>query len=173
MRSHFIKLKYSLIYQAHNIPNDMNNHKIAEVLNDLVQINTDRIAVYENAHTKIEEGYKSLEPLFNRMIDESKEYVNALISEISKLDVRVVKSAPASGKIYRSWADVKATLTGGDERPTLNTCETLENATQLAYEDALDEEGLSAEIHSLISKQKAALLGAHGHIKQLLEIASY
>ena len=80
----------------------MNNHKIAEVLNDLVQINTDRIAVYENALTKIEEVYKSLEPLFNRMIKESKEYVNALISEISKLDGRVVKSAPASGKIYRS-----------------------------------------------------------------------
>lgn len=150
----------------------MNPDNIAEILNDLVQINNDRIANYENAISQLEAGYDNLTELFGKMIEESKGYNAELTKEIDKLHEDVAKGTSGAGKIHRTWMDFKAILTGGDARPILNTCETLESAVQRAYEEALEEEGLTAELHLLLTKQKAGLLNSHSHIKQLLEIAT-
>ena len=150
----------------------MDKHNVAAVLNDLIQINNDRIAGYEDAILKLERGYDNLEELFREMIVESKDYNIALSEEINRLDESVATGTSGAGKLYRAWLDVKAMFTGGEAKPILNTCETIESATQTAYEDALGEEGLTAEVHKLISQQKASLLDAHNKIKQLIEVAA-
>ena len=150
----------------------MNSEKITEILNDLVQINIDRIAGYEVALADLDEGYDNLSELFTKMIAESKAFNQQFASEILHLDETVATGTSAAGKLYRTWMDVKALLTSGDIKTILTDCEAIESAIQRAYEEALDEEGLTAHLHSIISTQKAALLGSHHKIKHLLNIAS-
>lgn len=149
----------------------MNSKNIAEMLNDLVQINNDRIAVYTDAITQLEEGYDNLRELFKRMIDESKIYNNELTTEIGRLNEPVAEGTSGAGKLYRAWMDVKVFISGGSVNPILEACEAMENATQKTYEEMLDQEGLSGEVHILISKQKSLLLESHAQIKQLIQLA--
>ena len=116
-----------------------------DILNDLVLINNDRIAGYEKAIDELKSGDHASENLdltllFERMIDESREYRNALGQEVQVLGGEMAKGTMTSGKIFRAWMDVKALFTGKDRHAILASCETGEDAAQIAYAAALKEE---------------------------------
>lgn len=139
----------------------------AEVLNDLIQINNDRVAGYEKAIEELKPEDSDLKSLFVKMIGESHTHKMALATEVQALGEEIETGTTNLGKIYRAWMDVKAVFTGRDRKTVLNNCETGEDAAQRAYKMALDEEGLSAHLNQLITEQKAALRISHDEIKAL------
>jgi uncharacterized protein (TIGR02284 family) len=139
----------------------------AEILNDLVLINNDRIEGYEKARKELTEEDADLKSLFLSMIDESHKHKMALAQEIEVLGGEVESGTTNSGKIYRGWMDVKALFTGHDRKTVLNNCEFGEDAAQNAYKMALEEEDLPANLRDLVAEQKAALRVSHDEIKRL------
>lgn len=139
----------------------------AEVLNDLIQINNDRIAGYEKAIEELKSEDADLKSLFVRMIGESHKLKMALATEVQALGEDADEGTTNSGKIYRAWMDVKAAFTGHDRKTVLNNCEFGEDAAQKAYKMALAEEDLSADLRSLITEQKSQLRISHDEIKAL------
>jgi len=139
----------------------------AEILNDLIQINNDRVAGYEKAIEELKSEDADLKNLFVKMIGESHTYKMALATEVQALGEEIETGTTNSGKIYRAWMDVKAIFTGHDRKTVLNNCEFGEDAAQKAYKMALAEEGISAELRSLITEQKAQLRVSHDEIKAL------
>lgn len=144
-----------------------NNNASAEILNDLVEINNDRIQGYEKAIANLEDGNHDLKTLFLSMIAESKKYKMALSSELNVLKADTHQGTTTSGKIYRAWMDVKAALTGHDRKAVLENCEGGEDAAQKAYKDAANDENLAAHLKQLVLEQKASLKKSHDKIKQL------
>ena len=144
-----------------------NNQKVAEVLNDLIQINNDRIDGYERGIKELKDGDSDLKDLFVSYIDQSRNLRNALGTEVQGLGVDMEKGTTASGKIYRAWMDVKALFTGNDRQTVLNNCEYGEDAAQKAYRSALETDGLPAYIFALINRQKDELKRAHDEVKAL------
>jgi len=140
------------------------------VLNDLVEINNDRIVGYERAIKELKDSDSDLKVLFTGMIAESQTYKTALASEISALGEKVDNGTTNSGKIYRAWMDVKSVFTGNDRKTVLENCEFGEDAAQKAYKMALESESLPANIRELISSQKAALKQSHDKIKSLRDM---
>ena len=138
-----------------------------EILNDLIQINNDRIAGYEKALKELQPEDSDLKALFVKMIGESHKYKMTLATEVQTLGAEVESGTTNSGKIYRAWMDVKAIFTGHDRKTILNNCEFGEDAAQKAYKMALDEEDLSANLRSIITEQKAALRTSHDEVKAL------
>ncbi|MEO5562348.1 MAG: PA2169 family four-helix-bundle protein [Chitinophagaceae bacterium] len=144
------------------------NEKTYEVLNDLIQINNDRIVGYEKAakETAAEDG--DLRSLFLNMGSESRRYVNELSKYVSQAGKEPADGTTASGKIYRAWMDVKATFTGKDRKAILASCEFGEDAAQKAYEEALKTDAeLPTEIRQLITEQKSNLRKSHDKVKRL------
>jgi len=139
----------------------------AEVLNDLIQINNDRIEGYEKARQELKDEDTDLKSLFLNMIDQSHKYKMALATEVTALGEEIETGTTNSGKIYRAWMDVKAIFTGHDRKTVLNNCEFGEDAAQNAYKMALEEEDLPSNIRELISDQKASLRTSHDEIKRL------
>ena len=139
----------------------------AEVLNDLILINNDRIEGYERGRKELKDGDADLKSLFLNMIGESQKYKMALATEVSALGEDIETGTTNSGKIYRVWMDVKAMFTGNDRQTVLNNCEFGEDAAQNAYKMALEEEDLPSNIRELISDQKASLRTSHDEIKRL------
>ncbi len=139
----------------------------AEILNDLVQINNDRVAGYEKAIAELKFEDADLKTLFVKMIGESHKHKMALATEVQGLGEEIETGTTGSGKIYRAWMDVKAVFTGHDRKTVLNNCEFGEDAAQKAYKMALEEDALSADLRSLITEQKAALRISHDEIKAL------
>jgi uncharacterized protein (TIGR02284 family) len=144
-----------------------NTKETIEVLNDLIQINNDRITGYEKAikETKVED--EDLKILFATMIAESHRNKIALATEIQTMGAEVENGTTTSGKIYRAWMDVKAVFTGHDRHTVLANCEAGEDAAKRAYRTALEHEALPAYIRELLVQQEGALLASHDEIKSL------
>ncbi|GEO07762.1 PA2169 family four-helix-bundle protein [Segetibacter aerophilus] len=139
------------------------------ILNDLIEINNDRIIGYEKAIQELKDGDDELKVLFATMIDESRQVRMALGTEVQALggEMESGTSTTNSGKIYKAWMDVKAVFSGHDRKTVLNNCEFGEDAAQKAYDAALLSEDLPAYLREMVSKQKHILKRSHDEIKSL------
>ena len=144
-----------------------NTKETIEVLNDLIQINNDRITGYEKAIRETKAEDEDLKILFATMIAESHRNKIALATEVQTMGAEVENGTTTSGKIYRAWMDVKAVFTGHDRHTVLANCEAGEDAAKKAYRTALEHESLPAYIRELLVQQEGALLASHDEIKSL------
>tara|TARA_R110002020_G_scaffold457926_2_gene675024 strand:- start:447 stop:902 length:456 start_codon:yes stop_codon:yes gene_type:complete len=143
------------------------SNEAAEILNDLVQINNDRIEGYQKAIENLKNEDSDLKPLFVSLIGESQQYKLSLSNELNLLNADTEEGATTSGALYRAWMDVKAVFTGHDRKSILENCEFGEDAAQKAYKDAGKDENLPANLRALVLDQKAKLKQSHDKIKQL------
>ena len=144
------------------------NEKTAEVLNDLVEINNDRIRGYERAAKETDVKDADLRALFDDMAAQSRRQVSQLSQHVQRKGEQPAEGTTFRGKIYRAWMDVKATFTGKDRKAILASCEFGEDAAQRAYDQALKSDAeLSTEVRQLIMDQKTSLKKSHDRIKAL------
>ncbi len=138
-----------------------------QILNDLIEINNDRITGYERALKELKTEDEDLKTLFEVFIDESRKIKMALGTEVQVLGGDMNAGTTNSGKIYRAWMDVKAVFTGKDRHTVLSNCEFGEDAAQKAYTSALQSGDLPAYLAELIAEQQKTLKSAHDEIKNL------
>lgn len=143
------------------------NEKSAEILNDLVEINNDRIEGYEKAIDELKDHDNDLKAIFLDMINKSRSYKMALSTELNVLGSETETDTTTSGKIYRAWMDIKVAFTGHDRKSILSSCEFGEDAAQTAYKMALEDENLTGHLRSMVYEQKHSLKLAHDQIKAL------
>ena len=141
--------------------------KTTMILNDLVEINNDRIVGYRKAKDELKEGNADLAALFDDMIAQSMRLKSALAAEIAASGEEVAEGTTNSGKIYRAWMDLKAVFSGDNRQTVLNNCEFGEDAAQKAYKMALKEDDLSANVQALLVNQQSDLKVSHDKIKAL------
>ncbi|RYE53912.1 MAG: PA2169 family four-helix-bundle protein [Sphingobacteriales bacterium] len=143
------------------------NNEVIEVLNDLIQINNDRVTGYDKATKELSAADVDLKAIFSQMSAESRKYTTELAAEVGRLGGEPTTSTTASGKIYRAWMDVKAVFTGKDRHAVLESCEFGEDAAQTAYNDALKSDAvMDTELRQLITNQKSSLKTSHDTIKK-------
>jgi len=151
-----------------------NNNELIEILNDLVQINTDRTKGFENALKQLQEEEvkeevveADLRNLFLSYIDQSRQFKMQLAKEVEVLGADIETDTSTSGKIHRAWIDLKTTFTGHSKHSILEECEFGEDAILKAYDSALEDEHLPAYIRDILNDQLAELTEAHDEIKAL------
>lgn len=143
------------------------NDKLVNVLNDLIQINNDRVNGYEKAAEETKDRDLDLQAIFRKMANDSRGYVAELSREVARLGGNPDTGSTNSGKLYRVWMDVKTLFTGKDRQAILESCEFGEDAAQKAYKDALASDAeISAETRKLITDQQASLKTSHDLIKK-------
>lgn len=142
-----------------------------DILNDLVQINNDRIAGYERALKETTDENADLKKIFTKCIANSHQCKMELGTEIQALGEDMDTDSTTSGKIYRAWMDVKAVFTGHSRKTILQNCEAAEDATQRAYKEALEDDELPAFLRETITSQKMRLRAAHDEIKAMRDTA--
>jgi len=149
----------------------MENEKAIDILNDLLRINNDRVVGYEKAREELKEEDADLGSLFQRYVTESRQYAQELTQEIDRLGGEPAEGTTNSGKVYRVWMDLKATVTGHDRKTVLNNAEFGEDAAQKAYDTALNADvNYDPSLRDLIVRQKAALKVGHDEVKRLRDV---
>lgn len=144
---------------------DFSNEDSVDVLNNLLEINNDRIEGYNHASKETDES--DLKKLFSRFAETSNDFKEVLTAEIQKLGGTPVEGTRTSGKLFRAWMDIKASLTNKDRKGILNSCEFGEDVAVKNYEDALKNNNLESHIYQLINKQYAIIKAEYGKIKKL------
>ncbi|HSN60735.1 MAG TPA: PA2169 family four-helix-bundle protein [Ferruginibacter sp.] len=148
-----------------------NNENLTETLNDLVRINNDRVTGYDKAADQAKDIDIDLQAIFAKMASESHGYIRELDEAIVNLGGQPSRDSTFSGKIYRTWMDVKNTFTGSDRTSILASCEFGEDAAQTAYNDALETDAeMDATTRQLIMDQKNSLKNSHDIIKKYRDL---
>jgi uncharacterized protein (TIGR02284 family) len=142
--------------------------KSIEVLNDLIEINNDRIDGFDRASKELGESDSDLKALFSKFASDSRRNVQELTTAVSEAGGDVETGNTALGTIHRAWLDVRATFSGHDRKSILEECERGEDAIKKAYRDALTEDnGLSTQYSQLLVQQQQVINEGHDKIKAL------
>ena len=145
----------------------MENEKRIDVLNQLIEINNDRVEGYETASKETDAA--DLKSLFADLQSTSHNNLAALRSEVNRLGGTPEEGTRVTGKFFRAWMDVKAALTGNDRQTILNSCEFGEDKALETYENVLADDAsvLSSEQLAIVSEQQSKLRADHDRVKAL------
>ncbi len=146
--------------------------ELKEVLNDLIEINNDRVAGFNNAQKNLETADIDLKALFESLSADSRENVIQLASAVGALGAQAETGTSGAGALHRAWIDVKATFTGHDRHSVLAECERGEDAIKSAYQKALGENNLPGDVRSLLLKQQDKVVAGHNKIKALRDVTA-
>jgi uncharacterized protein (TIGR02284 family) len=139
----------------------------ANVLDDLIKINNDRIEGYEKALKDIKPEDADLRMIFLNAIDQSRKIKMTLGTELETLGGDIPAGTWGSGAIHRAWLELKATFTGHNRHSILASCEFGEDAIQKSYESALNSEKLPEYLATTVLEEKTELKSVHDQIKAL------
>ena len=147
------------------------NEKLIEVLNDLIEINNDRVQGYEKATQETKNLDIDLQAIFHSLANDSRKYGAELTQEVNKLGGVASIDTTTRGMIYRTWMDIKSTFVSNERQSVLESCEFGEDAAQKAYSSALASDAeMSAEVRKLIVDQQDTLKIAHNLIKKYRDL---
>jgi uncharacterized protein (TIGR02284 family) len=148
------------------------DEKTTKHLRKLIVINNDRVQGYEDATKHAEDG--DLKTLFQKYVTQSKKFAKELEMMVPDLseDMPDSDETKVSGKIYRTWMEIKDNLAPNNRKAVLSSCEFGEDAAKAQYDRVLeDSEEVSAEALDLIRRQRAELQAAHDNIKAMRDSA--
>ncbi len=145
----------------------MENKKIIDALNTLVEINNDRIEGYEKASKETDET--DLKEMFGSLASTSIACKLELVSEVKQLGGKPEEGTRTSGKFFRAWMDVKAALTGRDRKAILSSCEFGEDAAVNTYKKVLEDNSDELLDHhiSMIDAQYSMIKSDHDTVRNL------
>ena len=144
------------------------------VLNDLIEINNDRVAGFNKVTADIDDANVDLKELFREFADQSRQYAEELAALVGNSgDTDVETGTSASGKLHRTWIDVKSLFGGSDRESILSEAERGEDAIKKAYQDALTEHELSGEAYDVVQRQASGINSAHNKVKALRDAADH
>ena len=145
--------------------------KVIEVLNDLVQINNDRIAGYEKALAGLNEN-SELAPLFKRMMNNSIDNNGELQKWVELFNGTSSTGTSGAGKVFRAWMDLKALITGGDHKAILDSCYAGEEFAIRVYDEILSKAIAGVALQDVIEKHRAVIVQSALEIKALRDAAT-
>ncbi len=146
--------------------------KSIEVLNDLIQINNDRVDGFERASKELSAEDNDLRNLFTLFAQDSRNNVQELTAVVALGGETPEKGNSILGTVHRAWLDTKATFTGHNRKSILEECERGEDAIKKAYRSALSTDNyLTAEATALLTKQQEKINEGHDRIKALRDSA--
>ncbi|MCC8409831.1 PA2169 family four-helix-bundle protein [Mucilaginibacter sp. UR6-1] len=145
--------------------------KSIDVLNDLIEINNDRVAGFEKALADINDENIDLKGLFQTYSAQSRKFSQELTALTAVRGGDVETGNSVSGTLHRAWIDVKSLFGGSDRVGILNEAERGEDAIKKAYTTALTEGGLSGEALQTVTAQSQDINAAHDAIKALRDAA--
>jgi uncharacterized protein (TIGR02284 family) len=108
-----------------------------------------------------------LKSLFSEYSQQRARFASELQSQARTLGESEPKtSSTATGALHRAWINLKSAVTRGDDHAILAECERGEDSAVDDYKKAIDD-GLSAPVREIVSRQYAEIKKAHDNIKNL------
>jgi uncharacterized protein (TIGR02284 family) len=145
--------------------------KSISILNDLIEVNNDRVAGFEKAIADINDENIDLKAIFQGYSTQSRKFSQELTAIVAGYGEDVETGNSVAGTLHRAWIDVKSLFGGSDRASILSEAERGEDAIKAAYKMALENGDLSTEALETVSKQAQEIKTAHDAIKVLRDAA--
>jgi uncharacterized protein (TIGR02284 family) len=143
--------------------------EILSIIDDLIETLKDGQEGFKQAA----EGVKDpqLKSLFNEYSQQRSRFATELQSQAQSLgESEPETSSSGAGALHRAWINLKSAVTRGDDHAILAECERGEDSAVKEFKKALDD-GLSAPVQEIVSRQYAQIKEAHDRVKSLRDAA--
>jgi uncharacterized protein (TIGR02284 family) len=134
-------------------------------LQELLQFVNDRIAGYQ--HAAYESNNTELRTYYQRLVQQSQQFADNLNAQLQHQGNAPETGTTLKGKLYRTWMDTKAIITGSDEEAILHSNIYGEEWALKAYQDALRNRSLSGNIRQTIEHQYDTSKRTYKRLNQL------
>jgi uncharacterized protein (TIGR02284 family) len=134
-------------------------------LNTLIATTIDSITGYEDSASNIEN--ERLRELFRSRAKERQQIVEQLRAEVRGLGGDPEDDGSFLGKAHQRFEDLKAAITGRDEKAIINEVERGEDYLKEKWQAALQSGGLKGETHDLVERLYQSIKAGHDQISQL------
>jgi uncharacterized protein (TIGR02284 family) len=140
--------------------------EIISTINDLIETLKDGQEGFRQASEAVKDS--KLKSLFSEYSLQRSKFAGELQNEaISLGDHNPEDSSSTAGAMHRTWINLKAAITSGDDHAVLAECERGEDSAVAEYKKAMEDEDLSAPVRETISRQFTDVKNAHDRIKAL------
>ena len=143
----------------------MDNKDQISTLNTLIATTVDSITGYEDSAQNID--IERLRQIFRQNADERQQVVGRLRDEVRRLGGDPEDSGSFMGKAHQRFEDLKAAVTGRDEKAIINEVERGEDYLKGKFETALDSGDLTDECRSTVEQCYQTVRRGHDQISQL------
>jgi uncharacterized protein (TIGR02284 family) len=134
-------------------------------LNTLIATTIDSVTGYEDSAQNIDN--ERLRDIFRQRAGERQKVVESLRSEVRRLGGDPEDGGSFLGKTHQRFEDLKAAITGRDEKSIVNEVERGEDYIKGKFEAALNGDTLSGESRSVVERCFQSVRSGHDQISQL------
>ena len=134
-------------------------------LNELIETTLDSVNGYEDSARNIDN--ERLRETFRQRADERQQVVQELRDEVRRLGGDPEESGSFLGKAHQRFEDLKAAVTGRDEKAIVNEVERGEDYLKAKFEAALEGGKLSGESRSAVERAYQSVRAGHDQMSQL------
>jgi uncharacterized protein (TIGR02284 family) len=125
----------------------------------------DSVNGYENAAK--DSDNPRFQQLFRERASERRQVLDDLRSEIRRLGGDPPDDGSFMGKTHQSWLDLKAAITGRDEKKIVNSVEAGEDYLKEKFETALESGDLTGESRQVVERTYQSVRSGHDQMSQL------
>ena len=134
-------------------------------LNTLIATTIDSITGYEDSAQNIDN--ERFREIFRQRANERQKVVEELRSEVRRLGGDPEDSGSFMGKAHQRFEDLKAAITGRDEKSIVNEVERGEDYIKGKFETALNGDTLRGESRSVVEQCFQSVREGHDQMSQL------
>jgi uncharacterized protein (TIGR02284 family) len=134
-------------------------------LNTLIATTIDSITGYEDSAKNIDN--ERFRQIFRERADERQRVVEDLRSEVRRLGGDPEEGGSFLGKAHQRFEDLKAAVSGRDEKAIIDEVERGEDYLKAKFESALNDGHLSGETRSVVERCYQSVRSGHDQISQL------
>jgi uncharacterized protein (TIGR02284 family) len=135
------------------------------LLNTLTTTLIDSINGYRDAAENSES--RRFQQMFREMADERSMVVEDLRSEVRRLGGDPSDDGSVMGQTHQRWLDLKAAITGRDDKAIINEVERGEDYLKGKFKAALDDDDLPVESRGVVDRAYQSVLKGHDKMSQL------
>jgi uncharacterized protein (TIGR02284 family) len=144
---------------------DHDNSSEISTLNTLIATTIDSVNGYENSAKDIDN--QRFAEIFRERANERQRVVEQLRSEVRRLGGNPEDDGSFMGKTHQRFEDLKAAITGQDEKSIVNEVERGEDYIKEKFETALNSNALSGESRSVVEQCYQSVRSGHDQMSQL------
>jgi uncharacterized protein (TIGR02284 family) len=134
-------------------------------LNTLIATTIDSVTGYEDSAQNIDN--ERFREIFRQRADERQQVVQQLRDEVRRLGGNPEDDGSFLGKAHQRFEDLKAAITGRDEKAIINEVERGEDYLKSKWQAALESGDLHGETHELIERCYQSVKAGHDQISSL------
>jgi uncharacterized protein (TIGR02284 family) len=134
-------------------------------LNTLIATTIDSITGYENSAKDVES--QRFAEIFRQRASERQQVVEELRSEVRRLGGNAEDDGSFLGKAHQRFEDLKAAITGGDDKSIINEVERGEDYLKEKFETALNSSTLGSDARAVVERCYQTVRSGHDQMSQL------